>query len=153
MNSSFCPRGICVRLPFGTHGNEELIAHRNDITLKTSEQIFTDPVWDPCFLPISWGNSQLLRWPTICKCNSIRRLPKRDFFLHAPVWAETPEYKGQLLVSSSRHKTTRPGPLKCFCAPSHQILAKSAPQKARDRDNAEFATKLRKLSKLNHEQY
>ena len=39
-----------------------------------------------------------------------------------------------------------PGPLKCFCAPSHQILAISAPQKARNRDNAEFATKLRKLS-------
>ena len=29
-----------------------------------------------------------------------------------------------------------PGPLKCFCAPSHHILAKSAPQKAR------IATKL-----------
>ena len=29
-----------------------------------------------------------------------------------------------------------PGPLKCFCAPTHQIFAKSAPQKARDRDKA-----------------
>ena len=38
----------------------------------------------------------------------------------------------------------RPGPLKCLCAPSHQILARSAPQKARNRDNAEFATKVRK---------
>ena len=37
-------------------------------------------------------------------------------------------------------------PLKCF-APRRQILAKSAPQKARCRDKAKFATKLRKLSK------
>ena len=36
-----------------------------------------------------------------------------------------------------------PGPLKCFCAPSHQILAKSAPPKARNRDKVEFATKVR----------
>ena len=39
------------------------------------------------------------------------------------------------------------GQLKCFCAPIHQILAKSAPQKARNRDKAKFAAKLRKLSK------
>ena len=39
-----------------------------------------------------------------------------------------------------------PGPIKCLCAPSHQILAKSAPQKARNRDNVEFATKVRKSS-------
>ena len=37
-----------------------------------------------------------------------------------------------------------PGPIKCFRAPSHQILAKCAPQKARNRDKAEFATKVRK---------
>ena len=41
----------------------------------------------------------------------------------------------------------KPGPLKCFCAPRRQILAKSAPPKARNRDKAKFATKLRKLSK------
>ena len=39
-----------------------------------------------------------------------------------------------------------PGPLKCLCAPRHQISAKSAPQKARNHDKAKFATKLRKLS-------
>ena len=32
------------------------------------------------------------------------------------------------------------------CNPSHQILAKSAPQKSRNRNKAEFATKVRKLS-------
>ena len=42
-----------------------------------------------------------------------------------------------------------PGPLKCFCAPSHQILAKSAPQKARNRDKADFATKVRESSMNN----
>ena len=41
----------------------------------------------------------------------------------------------------------RPGPPKCFCAPRHQISAKSAPQKARNRNKAKFATKLRKLRK------
>ena len=40
-----------------------------------------------------------------------------------------------------------PGPLKCLCAPRHQISAKSAPQKARIRDKAKFVTKLRKLRK------
>ena len=40
----------------------------------------------------------------------------------------------------------RSSPLKCLCAPNHQILANSAPKKACNRDNAEFATKLRKLS-------
>ena len=30
------------------------------------------------------------------------------------------------------------------CNPSHQILAKSAPPKARNRDKVEFATKVRK---------
>ena len=42
-----------------------------------------------------------------------------------------------------------PGPLKCFCAPSHHILAKSAPQKARNRDKADFATKVRESSMNN----
>ena len=36
----------------------------------------------------------------------------------------------------------RPSPLKCFSAPRHQILAKSAPQNARNHDKAEFATKV-----------
>ena len=35
-----------------------------------------------------------------------------------------------------------PGPLKCFCAPSHHILAKSAPKKACNRDKPDFATKV-----------
>ena len=51
----------------------------------------------------------------------------------------------------------KPGPLKCFCAPRRQILAKSAPPKARNRDKAKFATKLRKLRKdcinVNNEEY
>ena len=38
------------------------------------------------------------------------------------------------------------GRIKCLRAPSHQILAKSAPQKARNRDKVEFATKVRKSS-------
>ena len=37
-----------------------------------------------------------------------------------------------------------PGRIKCLRAPSHQILAKSAPPKARNRDKVEFATKVRK---------
>ena len=41
----------------------------------------------------------------------------------------------------------KPGPLKCFCAPCHQISTKSAAQKARNRDKAKFVAKLRKLSK------
>ena len=37
-----------------------------------------------------------------------------------------------------------PGPQKCLCAPNQQILAQSAPpQKARNRDKAELATKVR----------
>ena len=39
-----------------------------------------------------------------------------------------------------------PGPLKCLSAHRHQILAKSVPQKARNRDKGEFATKVRKSS-------
>ena len=38
-----------------------------------------------------------------------------------------------------------PGPLKCFCASPHQIFAKSASQNARNRDKADFTTKVRKL--------
>ena len=41
---------------------------------------------------------------------------------------------------------TTPGPLKCFCAPSHQILAKSAPPKGGNRNRAELVTKVRKSS-------
>ena len=37
-----------------------------------------------------------------------------------------------------------PGRIKCLRAPSHQILAKSAPPKARNRGKVEFATKVRK---------
>ena len=40
--------------------------------------------------------------------------------------------------------TSPPGRIKCLRAPSHQILAKSAPPKARNRDKVEFATKVRK---------
>ena len=40
--------------------------------------------------------------------------------------------------------STAPGCIKCLRAPSHQILAKSAPPKARNRDKVEFATKVRK---------
>ena len=51
-------------------------------------------------------------------------------------------------ITTMNHKihTAHPGPLECFSAPRHQILAKSAPQKARNRDKAEFATKVRKSS-------
>ena len=49
-----------------------------------------------------------------------------------------------------------PGPLNCFCASQHQILAKSASQKARNRDNALFTTNMHKSSincvNVNHEQ-
>ena len=38
----------------------------------------------------------------------------------------------------------RPGRIKCLRAPSHQILAKSSPPKARNRDKVEFATKVSK---------
>ena len=41
----------------------------------------------------------------------------------------------------------KPGQLKCFFAPRHQISAKSAPQKAHNCVKAKFATKLRKLRK------
>ena len=44
--------------------------------------------------------------------------------------------------------TPLPGPLKCFSAPCRQILAKRAPQKARNRDKAEFATNVRKSSQF-----
>ena len=39
----------------------------------------------------------------------------------------------------------KPGPLKCLCAPRHQILARCAAQK-RNCDKAKCATKLRQLS-------
>ena len=47
---------------------------------------------------------------------------------------------------SQIQELVKPGPLKCFSAPRYQSLAKSAPQKARNRDKAEFATKERKSS-------
>ena len=44
-----------------------------------------------------------------------------------------------------------------FCAPSHQILAKCAPQKAHNHDKAQFATKVSKSSidfvNVNYEQW
>ena len=40
----------------------------------------------------------------------------------------------------------RPGPLKCFGASHHQILAISAPQEARNHDKTEFAAKMSKSS-------
>ena len=43
--------------------------------------------------------------------------------------------------------THGPSPLKCFSAPRHQILAKKAPQNARNHDKAEFATKV--LNQIN----
>ena len=52
-------------------------------------------------------------------------------------------------VHHSRCFTSSPSPpcpIKCFRAPSHQILAKCAPQKACNRNKAEFATKVRKLT-------
>ena len=38
-----------------------------------------------------------------------------------------------------------PSPLKCVCAPHHQISAKRDPQKARNRDKAKYPTKLHNL--------
>ena len=38
-----------------------------------------------------------------------------------------------------------PGPLKCFCASPHQIFARSASQNARNRNKADFTTKVCKL--------
>ena len=45
---------------------------------------------------------------------------------------EPPTHYLLLLVGGDKS----PGPLKCFCIPSHQILAIGAPQKARNRDKA-----------------
>ena len=63
------------------------------------------------------------------------------------------EYKldqsGQVIGGRGFQRGKGPGPLKCFCAPSHHILAKSAPQKARNRDKADFATKVRESSMNN----
>ena len=50
-------------------------------------------------------------------------------------------------ISQVPHPIPRtPGPIKCFSAPCHQISGKSAPQKARNLDKAEFATKVLKSS-------
>ena len=48
-----------------------------------------------------------------------------------------------ITTSNITQERKDPGPLKCLSAPRHQILAKSAPQKTRNRDKAEFATKVR----------
>ena len=52
-----------------------------------------------------------------------------------------------IYVGTFEWEVSEPDPLKCFCAPRHQISAKSAPQKAHNCDKAEFATKLCKLRK------
>ena len=41
-----------------------------------------------------------------------------------------------ITTSNITQERKDPGPLKCFSAPRHQILAKSAPQKARNRDKS-----------------
>ena len=50
-----------------------------------------------------------------------------------------------MIDQRQKKKPTKPGPLKCFCASPHQIFAKSASQNARNRDKADFTTKVRKL--------
>ena len=55
-----------------------------------------------------------------------------------------PRYQDQFLTDI--WGSSMPSPLKYFCAPSHQILAKSAPKRARNRDKANFATKVRESS-------
>ena len=46
-------------------------------------------------------------------------------------------------------ETLGPGPQKCLCDPNQQILAQSAPpKKARNRDKAELATKVRNKYRL-----
>ena len=61
-----------------------------------------------------------------------------------------------ILVWECAHGECGPGPIKCFSASQHQILAKSASQKARNRDNALFTTNMRKSRinyvNVNHEQ-
>ena len=54
--------------------------------------------------------------------------------------------KERNFITDSREQRFNPCLLKYFSAPCHQILAKSAPQKARNRDKTEFATKVRKSS-------
>ena len=49
------------------------------------------------------------------------------------------------LLLSPYGGSNNPCPLKCFCASPHQIFAKSASQNARNRDKADFKTKVRKL--------
>ena len=48
-----------------------------------------------------------------------------------------------ITTSNITQERKDPGQLKCFSAPRHHILAKSASQKARNRDKAEFATKVK----------
>ena len=50
-----------------------------------------------------------------------------------------------MIDQRQKKKPTKPGPLKCFCASPHQIFAKSASQNVRNRDKADFTTKVRKL--------
>ena len=51
-----------------------------------------------------------------------------------------------ITTSNITQERKDPGSLKCLSAPPYQILAKSAPQKTRNHDKAEFATNVRKSS-------
>ena len=57
--------------------------------------------------------------------------------------AQLPLLPSPLVRIWPRNETQLPGPIKCFCAPCRQISAKTAHQKARNRDKAKFVTKLR----------
>ena len=51
-----------------------------------------------------------------------------------------------LVISLEEMHLVTVAPVQCFSAPRHQILTKSAPQKAHNRNKAELATKVRKSS-------
>ena len=80
-------------------------------------------------------------------CDVIWGKQKNTYFVKFATCIKPLHYTGCFL---------NPGPIKCFCASQHQILAKSASQKARNRDNALFTTNMRKSSinyvNVNHEQ-
>ena len=77
-------------------------------------------------------------------------ITKNEFWLAAEFRCRRVVVWGIVLVDTKYwHQRLTPVPLKCFRAPSHQILAKSAPQKARNRDKPDFATKVRESSMNN----
>ena len=78
----------------------------------------------------------LLKKPCLKPCLKVQNLHEND---PPPLW--------NFSESSSILVASTPGPLKCFCAPRYRMSAKSAPQKARNRDKAKFATELHKLGK------